>query len=136
MCQICNLVDRVDIIYPKIEGLKPKCSKWGLPHRTINCGLRCGYYTCMGHTENKCLKNKKETKSHLATNNYVEILMGDKIATLEQLNRLCGANHDIFSRIKRRLPMEMQTLKVNEANDKTIGFGPMDVMKEGPSCFF
>jgi hypothetical protein len=29
----------------------------------------------------------------------------------------------------------MQTLKIDEANDKTIGFGPMDVMKKEPSCF-
>lgn len=31
--------------------------------------------------------------------------------------------------------MEMQTLEIDEANDKTIGFGPMDVMKKRPSCF-
>lgn len=66
----------------------------------------------------------------------MEILVDDEVATLEQLNRLCGTKHDIFSRVKRRLLVEMQTLKIDKTNDKTIGFGPMDVMKEGPSCFF
>lgn len=42
MCQICNLVDHVATICPK-------CGKWCFPHRTVNCGLRCGYYTSMGH---------------------------------------------------------------------------------------
>jgi hypothetical protein len=30
--------------------------------------------------------------------------------------------------------MEMQTLEIDEANDRTIRFGPMDVMKKRPSC--
>ncbi len=63
---------------------------------TVNYGLRCGYYTCMGHTKNKCWKKRKETKSLSSTNNYVEILVDDEVATLEQLNRLCGARHDNF----------------------------------------
>jgi hypothetical protein len=79
----------------------------GLPHRIVNCGLRCGYYTGMGHTKNKCWKKRKETKSHSCTNNYMEILVDDEVATLEQLNRLCGTKHDIFSKARRRLPMEM-----------------------------
>ncbi len=54
MCQICNLVDHVATICPKITDLKPKSGKWGLPQRIVNCGLRCGYYTSMGHTKNKC----------------------------------------------------------------------------------
>jgi hypothetical protein len=29
MCQICNLVNHVVIIYLKIKDLKPKCGKWG-----------------------------------------------------------------------------------------------------------
>jgi hypothetical protein len=31
--------------------------------------------------------------------------------------------------------MEMQTPNIDETNDRTIGFGPMDVMKEVPPCF-
>jgi len=69
--------------------------------------------------------------AHSTINNYMEILVDDEITMLEYLNRLCGTKHDIFSEARRQLPMEMQTLKINEANDKTIGFGPMDVMKEG-----
>jgi hypothetical protein len=84
MCQICNLIDHVATICSKIKDLKPKCGKWGLPHRTIICGLKCGYYTRMGHTKNKCWKKRKETKSHSTTNNYMEILVDDEVATLEQ----------------------------------------------------
>ncbi len=71
VCQICNLVDHVANICSKIKVFKPKCDKWGLPHRIVNCGVGCGYYTNMGHTENICWKKGKETKSHLAINNYV-----------------------------------------------------------------
>jgi hypothetical protein len=54
VCQICNLVYHVVTICPRIKDLKPKCGKWGLPHRIENCDLKCGYYTGMGHIENKC----------------------------------------------------------------------------------
>jgi hypothetical protein len=50
VCHICNLVDHVVTICPRIKDLKPKCGKCGLPHRTKNCGLKCGYYNGMGHT--------------------------------------------------------------------------------------
>jgi hypothetical protein len=42
----------------------------------------------MGHTKNKCWKKGKETKSHSTTINYLEVLVDDELATLEQLNRL------------------------------------------------
>lgn len=50
ICHICNLVDHVVTICPRIEDLKPKCGKCGLPHRTKNCDLKCGFYNSMGHT--------------------------------------------------------------------------------------
>ncbi len=49
ICQICGFGDHVVSIYPRIWDLKPKCGKCGLPHRTKNCGLQCGYYNDMGH---------------------------------------------------------------------------------------
>jgi hypothetical protein len=51
MCQICNAIDHIVIVCSRIGDLKPKCNKCGLPHRTKSCGLKCGYYTWMGHTE-------------------------------------------------------------------------------------
>ncbi len=87
-------------ICPKIKDLKPKCGKWGLPRRIKNCDFRCGYYTGIGHIENKCWKKKKEVKSHSTTNNYMELLVDDEVATLEHLNRLCGTKHDFFLDLK------------------------------------
>jgi hypothetical protein len=70
----------------------------------------------MGHIENKCWKKGKDTKPHAIANNYLEVLMDDEAATLEQLNRLCGSKHDICfgaQMPRRRLPMEMQQLEAN-----------------------
>jgi hypothetical protein len=64
----------------------------------------------MGHIENKCWKKGKETKSHSTINNYMEVLVDDEVATLQQLNKLCGTKHEFFFKgriFKRRLPMEM-----------------------------
>ncbi len=47
--QLCNFVDHIAFIYSKIGDLKPKCDECGLLHRIKNCGLKCGYYTSMGH---------------------------------------------------------------------------------------
>jgi hypothetical protein len=43
----------------------------------------------------------------------VEVLVDDEATTLEQLNRLCGTKHNIFSNTKiprRRMLVEMQAL--------------------------
>jgi hypothetical protein len=61
-----------------------------------NCGLKCGYYVGMGHIENKCWEKGIETKSHSATNNYLEVLVDDESTTLEQLSRPWWSKHDIF----------------------------------------
>jgi hypothetical protein len=39
-------------------------------------------------------------KTPIATNNYLEVMVDDEETTLEQLNRLCGAKHDVFSRAR------------------------------------
>jgi hypothetical protein len=51
VCQICNLIDHVVTICPKIGDLKLKCGKCSLPHKTKNYGFKCGYCVGMGHTE-------------------------------------------------------------------------------------
>jgi hypothetical protein len=79
VCQVCNLVDHVATICAKIGDFKLKCGKCNLPHKTKNCGFKCGYYVGMGHTENKCWMKGKETKSHSTTNNYLEVLVDDEL---------------------------------------------------------
>ncbi len=67
----------------------------------------------MDHTEDRCWKNGKDGKALSATNNYLEVLVDDEEAALEQLIRLCGTKHHIFSRARiprRRLPVEINTL--------------------------
>ncbi len=54
VCQICDVVDHIVIVCLRIGDLQPKCNKCGLPHRMENCGLKCGYYTGMGHIEDMC----------------------------------------------------------------------------------
>ncbi len=49
---------------PHIGNLKPKCVKCGLPHKTKNYGVKCGYYSSMGHTKDKCWKWGKDWKIH------------------------------------------------------------------------
>jgi hypothetical protein len=56
----------------------------------------------MGHTKNMCWKKNKDTKPHTTTNNYLEMLMDDDVTTFEQLSRLCGSKHDIFSGVQMR----------------------------------
>jgi hypothetical protein len=54
MCQICKASDHIATTCPHIRDLKPKCVKCGLPHKMDDCGVKCGYYFGMGHTEDKC----------------------------------------------------------------------------------
>ncbi len=42
MCQICRTHDHIAITCLHIGGLKPKCVKCSLPHKTENCGVKCG----------------------------------------------------------------------------------------------
>jgi len=75
----------------------------------------------MEHTEDRCLKRGKDGKTTPTSNNYLEVLVNDGKATLEQLNMLCNIKHDIFfgTRIpKRRLPVE--TVDVEVTNEGEI----------------
>lgn len=42
MCQICRASDHIATKCSHIGGLKPKCVKCNLPHKTENCGVKCG----------------------------------------------------------------------------------------------
>jgi hypothetical protein len=62
------------------------------------------------------------------TNNYLEVLVNDENATLEQFNRLCGTKHDIFTRTiipKRRLLVK----STEEETTNDLGVGHADVNK-------
>jgi len=78
-------------------------------HRTKNCGIKCSFCSGFGHFENRCWKKPKDGKSHSGATNFLEVLLNDKEATLQQLNKLCG-NESIFSYTqvpRRRMPVEV-----------------------------
>jgi hypothetical protein len=74
-----------------------------MPHRTKNCGIKCTFCTSLGHSEDKCWKKPKDGKSHSGAANFLEVLLNDEAATLQQLNKLCGSEN-LFShtRVPRR----------------------------------
>jgi hypothetical protein len=89
-------------------------------------GVKCGYCSIMGHTEDKCWKHGKDGKMPFATNNYLEVLVNDENATLEKLNCLCGTKHDIFTRTiipRRHLLVE----STDEETPDDHGIGHVDV---------
>ncbi|CAK9869347.1 unnamed protein product [Sphagnum jensenii] len=68
----------------------------------------------LGHSEDRCWKKSKDGKSHSGAANFLEVLLNDEVATLQQLNELCG-NENVFSytRIpRRRLPIELPPMGV------------------------
>jgi hypothetical protein len=50
----------------------------------------------MGHSKD-CFWKKKDTKPSNSTTNYLEVLVNDEEATLNELNMICGANHHLTS---------------------------------------
>jgi hypothetical protein len=54
----------------------------------------------MGHIEHKCWKHGKDGKAQFVANNYLQILVDDEGAMLEELNKLCATKHDVFIRVK------------------------------------
>jgi hypothetical protein len=67
-----------------------------MPHRTENCGIKCTFCLGLGHSKDRCWKKPKDGKSHSGTTNFLEVLLNDEVATLQQLNKLCG-DEDMFS---------------------------------------
>jgi hypothetical protein len=59
--------------------------------------------------EDRCWKKPKDGKSHSGAANFLEVLLNDEEATMQQLNKLCG-NENIFSYTRvprRRMPAEV-----------------------------
>jgi hypothetical protein len=110
-CQICKGGDHLATACPRLNEARPKCVKCGMPHRTDNCRVKCNYCAGLGHSENRCWKKPKNEKSPSGVANYLEVLIGDEAATLQQLNKLCGSEN-IFSHTRvprRRVPVEVVT---------------------------
>jgi len=80
-----------------------------MPLRTKNCGIKCTFYSGLGHSKDRCWKKPKDGKSHSRAANFLEVLLNDEVATMQQLNKLCG-NENLFSytRVpKRRIPIDV-----------------------------
>jgi hypothetical protein len=108
-CQIYRGGDHMATTCPRLSEARPKCAKCNMLHRTKNCGIKCTFCAGLGHSENRCWKKPKEGKSHFGAANFVEVLLNEEEATLQQLNRLCG-NEKVFSytRVPRRwMPIEV-----------------------------
>jgi hypothetical protein len=48
----------------------------------------------------KCLRHGKDGKAPFVANNYLEVLVDDEDATLEELNKSCATKHDVFTKVK------------------------------------
>jgi predicted aspartyl protease len=65
----------------------------------------------LGHSEDRCWKKSKDEKSPSGAANYLEVLVNDEEAILQQLNKFCGSEN-IFSHTRvprRRVPVEVET---------------------------
>jgi len=89
-CQICKGGDHIAITCPRLNEPRPKCAKCGMSHRIENCGIKCSFCSGLGHSEERCWKKPKDAKSHSGATNFLEVLLNDEEATLQQLNKLCG----------------------------------------------
>jgi predicted aspartyl protease len=123
-CQICKGGDHSATTCPRLNEARPKCAKCGMPHRTKNCGVKCTFCTGLGHSEDRCWKKPKDGKSHSRAANFLEVLLNDEAATLQQLDRLCGSEN-LFSHTRvprRRVPVEVPAGGV-EPTPQTMGDG-------------
>jgi len=108
-CQVCKGKDHIATTCPRLNEPRPKCAKCGMLHRTKNCGVKCSFCSGLEHSEDRCWRKSKDAKSHFGATNFLEVLLNDEAATLQQFNELCG-NENVFSHVRvprRRLPVEM-----------------------------
>jgi predicted aspartyl protease len=107
-CQICKGGNHIATACSRLNEPRPKCAKCGMSHRTENCGIKCSFCSGLGHSEDRCWKKPKDGKPHSGAANFLEVLLNDEEATLQQLNKLCG-NENVFSYIRvprRRMHVE------------------------------
>jgi len=82
-CQICKGRDHLATTYPRLNEPWPKCAKCGMFHRTENCGIKCSFCSCLGHSKDRCWKKLQDGKSHLGAINYLEVLLNDEEITIQ-----------------------------------------------------
>ncbi len=108
-CQICKGGDHLATTCPRLNEPRSKCAKCGMPHRTENYGIKCTFCAGLRHSEDRCWKKPKDGKSHSGTTNFLEVLLNDEEATMQQLNKLCR-NDNLFSYTRmprRRNPVDV-----------------------------
>jgi predicted aspartyl protease len=108
-CQLCRGGDHIATACPRLNEARPKCAKCNMPHRTENCGIKCSFCAGLGHSEDRCWRKPKDGKVQSGAANFVEVLLNDEQATLQQLNKLCG-DEKVFSYTRvprRRMPIEV-----------------------------
>jgi hypothetical protein len=123
-CQICKGGDHLATACPRLNEARPKCAKCGMPHRTENCGIKCTYCSGLGHSEDKCWKKPKDGKAPSRAANFLEVLLSDEAATLQQLNKLCGSEN-LFSHTRvprKRVPVEVP-IGGDDPTPQTVGDG-------------
>ncbi len=127
-CQICKGKDHMATSCPRLNEARPKCAKCKLPHRTENCGMKCSFYTGLGHSEDRCWKKPKDGQSQVGAANFLEVMLSDEATTEQQLNKLCGSESLLFyTRVPRRkTPIEVTPERpgpIPEAVGEGIGAG-------------
>ncbi len=108
-CQICKGGDHLATTCPRLNEARPKCAMCGMPHRTENCGIKCAFYSGLGHSKDRCWRKPKDGKSQSGAANFLEVLLNDEATTMQQLDKLCG-NENLFSYTRmprRRMPVEV-----------------------------
>jgi hypothetical protein len=119
-CQICKGRDHIAMTCPRLNEPQPKCAKCGMPHRTENYGVKCSFCSGLGHSKDKCWKKSKD--GHSGAANFLEVLLNDEAATLQQFNELCG-DENVFSYThvpRRRLPDALPSPGVNPLEGSPI----------------
>ncbi len=127
-CQICKGGDHLATTCPRLNEARPKCAKCGMPHKTKNCGIKCAFCSGLGHSEDRCWRKPKDGKSQSRATNFLEVLLNDEAATMQQLDKLCG-NENLFSYTRvprRRMLVEVapaSTIPSPEAAGEGTGVG-------------
>ncbi len=120
-CQICKGGDHLATTCPRLNEARPKCAKCGKTHRTENCGIKCTFCSGLGHSEDRCWRKPKDGKSQFGATNFLEVLLNDEAATMQQLDKLCG-NENLFSYTRvprRRMPVEVAPVGIVPSPEAT-----------------
>jgi hypothetical protein len=118
-CQICMGRDHIAMSCPRRNEPQPICAKCGMPHKTKNCGVKCSFYSGLGHSEDRCWKKPKDGRSNSGAASFLEVLLNDEAATAQQLDRLCE-NENVFSYTclpRRRLLVELPPASVGPSTE-------------------